>query len=183
MIRCETLKLEHVVGEMSKQAVVQGDFHVPKPKPGIEKIISVDKTVKITKEEVIKNKVIIEGYLNLQIVYVADAPGQPVHHTHARLEFTQFVEIDGAEPEMTVRTKVKVEDIQGKVKSGRPHMFEITAVILVFAKVTQLEEITLMVEPPPGVEAVTESLRLEEVGVITEIAGNWCSLSLKTTGI
>jgi hypothetical protein len=85
MIRCETLKLEHVVGEMSKQAVVQGDFHVPKPKPGIEKIISVDKTVKITKEEVIKNKVIIEGYLNLQIVYVADAPGQPVHHTHARL--------------------------------------------------------------------------------------------------
>jgi LysM repeat protein len=163
MIRCETLKLEHVVGEMSKQAVVQGDFHVPKPKPGIEKIISVDKTVKITKEEVIKNKVIIEGYLNLQIVYVADAPGQPVHHTHARLEFTQFVEIDGAEPEMTVRTKVKVEDIQGKVKSGRPHMFEITAVILVFAKVTQLEEITLMVEPPPGVEAVTESLRLEEV--------------------
>lgn len=163
MIRCETLKLEHVVGEMSKQAVVQGDFHVPEPKPGIEKIISIDKTVKVTKEEVIKNKVIIEGYLNLQVVYVACDPGQPVHHTHVRLDFTQFVEIDGAEPGMTARVKVKVEDIQGKVKDRRPRMLEVTAILLISAKVTELEEISFMVEPPPGVEAVTERLRLEEV--------------------
>jgi hypothetical protein len=52
--RCETLKLEHVVGEKSKQVVVQGDFHVPKPKPGIEKVISIDKTVKVTKKKLLK---------------------------------------------------------------------------------------------------------------------------------
>ncbi len=163
MVRCETLKLDHVVGEMTKQAVVQGEFRVPEPKPGIEKIISVDKTVKVTKVEVIKNKVIVDGYLNLQVVYVADCPGQPVHHTHARLDFTQFVEIPGAEPGMTARVNEKVEDIQGKVKAGKRCFFEVTAVLQIFAKVTTVEEITLMVEPPPGVEAITEHLRVEEV--------------------
>jgi LysM repeat protein len=172
MIRCETLKLEHVVGEKSKQAVVQGDFRVPERKPGIEKIISIDKTIKITKEEIIKDKVIIEGYLNLHVVYVADDPSQPVHHTHARLDFTQFVEIEGAEPEMKARVKAKVEDIHGKVKDdhahddhghGRSRKFEITAIILIFAKVTELREISLLTDPPRGVEAVTERLLLEEV--------------------
>lgn len=38
MNSCETLKIEHVVGERSKQAVVQGDFQLPEPKPGIEKL-------------------------------------------------------------------------------------------------------------------------------------------------
>lgn len=161
--RCETLKLDHVVGEKSKQAVVQADFYVPKPKPGIEKVISIDKTVKVTKKEVIKDKVIVEGYLNLQIVYVADLPGQPVHHMHQRLDFTQFVEIKGAEPEMMSRVKVKVEDIQGKVKDRHPGRLEVTAVLLVFAKVTELAEITLMTSPPPRAEAIMEKLRLEEI--------------------
>jgi LysM repeat protein len=161
--RCETLKLEHVVGEKSKQVVVQGDFHVPKPKPGIEKVISIDKTVKVTKKEIIKDKVIVEGYLNLQIVYVADAPGQPVHHMHQRLDFTQFVELEGAEPEMMSRVKVKVEDIQGKVKDRYSARLEVTAVLLVFVKVTELDEVTLMTSPPAGMEAVMERLRLEEV--------------------
>lgn len=163
MNSCETLKIEHVVGERSKQAVVQGDFRVPEPKPGIEKIISIDKTVKIKKVEVIKDKVIIEGHLNLQIVYAADCPDQPVHHTHVRLDFTQFVEIPGAEPGMTAWAKVKVEDIQGKAKGDYSRTFDITAVIFILVKVTTLAEISLMVTPPAGVQAVTEHLRIEEV--------------------
>lgn len=163
MYRCETLKVEHVIGEKTKQAVVQDVFRVPEPKPCIEKIISIDKTVKVTKVEVIKNKVIVEGHLNLQIVYAAAAPGQPVHHTHARLNFTQFVEIPGAEPGMTARAKVTVEDIQGKVKPGTPNMFEIIAVLQIFVKVTETAEITVLVEPPPGVKAIVERLRVEEV--------------------
>lgn len=163
MYGCETLKVEHVVGEQTKQAVVQEVLRVPAPKPCIEKIVSVDKTVKVTKVEIIKNKVIVEGYLNLQVVYVSIAPDQAVHHTHARLNFTQFVEIPGAEPEMTARAKVTVEDIQGKVKHGENDKFEVTAVLKIFVKVTETAEISVFVEPPPGVEAIRERLRVEEV--------------------
>lgn len=163
MYGCETLKVERVVGEKTKQAVVQDVFRLPEPKPCIEKVISIDKTVKVTKIEVIENKVIVEGHLNLQIVYVADLPGQPVHHIHARLEFTQFVEIPGAEPGMTARAKVTVEDVQGKVKADAPNRVEITAVLKIFVKVTETAEITVLVEPPPGVKAVVERLRVEEV--------------------
>jgi DNA replication protein len=49
--RCETLKLEHVVGEKSKQVVVQGDFHVPKPKPGIEKVADLWAEEKVQAEQ------------------------------------------------------------------------------------------------------------------------------------
>ncbi|HAA89760.1 MAG: LysM-like peptidoglycan-binding protein [Thermoanaerobacterales bacterium 50_218] len=161
--RYERLKVEHVVGERSVQVVVKDEFTVPEPKPDPEKIISIDKTVKITNVEVIKDKVIIDGQLNLQVVYVAALPDQPVHHTHALLEFTQFVEIPGAEPGMTARASVKVEDIQATVDPGCVGGFEVTAVLQITVKVTETKEINVLVEPPAGVVAEVEKLRVEEV--------------------
>lgn len=160
---CERLKVEHVVGEKTVQVVVKEEFTVPEPKPDLEKIISIDKTVKVTDVQVIQDKVIIEGQLNLQIVYVAALPEQPVHHTHARLEFTQFAEVPGAAPGMTARVNVKVVDIQGTVNPRKAGVFEIAAVLHIFVKVTETQEINVMVEPPPGVAAQVEELRVEEV--------------------
>ncbi|MDH7576562.1 MAG: DUF3794 domain-containing protein [Bacillota bacterium] len=162
-VACERLKVEHVVGEKTVQVVVKEEFTIPEPKPDIQKVISIDKTVKVTDVQVIQDKVIIDGQLNLQIVYVAALPEQPVHHTHAKLEFTQFAEIPGAEPGMTARVSVKVVDIQGKVNPRKAGVFEVAAVLHIFVKVTETKEINVMVEPPPGVVAKVEKLRVEEV--------------------
>ncbi len=162
-VACEKLKVEHVVGEKTVQVVLKEEFTVPEPKPDIDKIISIDKTVKITDIQVIQDKVIIEGALNLQVVYVAALPEQPVHHTHVKLEFTQFAEILGAEPGMTARVNAKVVDIQGTVNPRKVGVFEVAAVLHIFVKVTETKQIDVMVEPPPGVVAKMETLRIEEV--------------------
>ena len=73
----------------------------------------------------------------MQIVYAADCPDQPVHHTQARLEFTQFVDIPGAEPGMNAWAKVKV-GCPGKVKSHHGRLFDVTAIIFIQVKVTEL---------------------------------------------
>lgn len=161
--RTERLKVEHVVGEKTAQVVVKEEFTVPEPKPDISKIISIDKTVKVADIQVVQDKVIVEGQLNLQVVYVAALPGQPVHHTHAKLEFTQFVEIPGARPGMTARVNVRVVDIQGTVDPRKVGTFQVAAVLHIFVKVTETEEIDVLVEPPPGVKAKIEELRVEEI--------------------
>ncbi len=161
--RTERLKVEHVVGENTAQVVVRQEFTVPDPKPEIEKIISLDRTVKVTGVEVVADKVIIEGRVNVHVVYVAALPSQPVHHTHARLDFTQFVEVPGAAPGMTARVNVKVVDIQGAVNPRRAGVFEVAAVLHIFAKVTETVEVDVLVEPPPGVKAEVAELRVEEV--------------------
>jgi LysM repeat protein len=161
--RYERLKVEHVVGERSVQVVVKDEFTVPEPKPDPAKIISIDKTVKVTNVEIIKNKVIIDGQLNLQIVYVAALPDQPVHHTHAQLTFTQFVEIPGAEPGMTARARVEVEDIKATIDPGCVGGYEVAAVLQITVKVTETKEVSVLVEPPAGVEAEIKKLRVEEV--------------------
>lgn len=160
---CETIKVEHVVGEKCAQVVVKQEFTIPEPKPDVEQIISVEKTVKVINTEVIKNKVIVDGQLNLQIVYVAALPDQPVHHTHATIDFTHFVELPGAEPGLMARVDVSVEDVQAHVKPHKVATLDIAAVLRLCAKVTKTEEISVLVKPPEGVNARTEKIQVEEV--------------------
>lgn len=62
-----------------KQKVVEFDMFVPAQKPDIEQIVDVYvKDVEINSVDVIPNKVIIRGDLEVKVMYVADLPNQPV---------------------------------------------------------------------------------------------------------
>lgn len=68
----ETISVEQVLGAEMKQKVVEFDMIVPDPKPDIEQIIDVYvKDVDIDSVDVIRNKVIIRGDLEVKVMYVA----------------------------------------------------------------------------------------------------------------
>jgi LysM repeat protein len=159
----ERLRVNQVIAENTAQAVVRGKIMVPDAKPDVDKILSTDKSVKVKKVEIVKDKVIVAGTLSVQVVYVALKPDQAVHHMWGEIPFTAFVDVEGAEPGMEYYVKPTVEDLSISRSADNPRKFDVVAVLSIFAKVTDVEEVDVMVEAPEGAEATTEKFKVEHV--------------------
>ncbi|NLS44879.1 MAG: DUF3794 domain-containing protein [Firmicutes bacterium] len=150
------LRVEDVIGEDIAQTIIKEVLKVPKEKPNIERILRIDTSVKETSWRIIDGKVIIEGVIELQTLYVAQTPegDQPVHHMSNRVKFTLFVEIPGTYEGFTAETRVVVEHVDFELVEDRH--FTVKVLVGVFAKVTEPVQLNVVVNvvvvsvPPEG---------------------------------
>lgn len=107
----ETIEVEQVLAAEMRQKVVEFDMFVPEQKPDIEQVVDVYvKDVCIKTVDIIPNKVIIRGDLEVKVMYVADLPDQPVHAFEKKhIRFTRDIDVDGADPDMKATADVQVE--------------------------------------------------------------------------
>ncbi len=159
----ERLRVDQVVSENTIQTVVRGTVVLPDPKPDVEKVLSVDKSVKVRSVRVVPDKVIVEGTLTLQIVYVAFEPAQSVHHFHSQINFTTFVDVPGALPGMDVDVDINVEDVSVTRQAGHPRRFDVVAVLEVSAKVSEVMDIDIVTQCPAGCNCETEDISVDDV--------------------
>ena len=103
--------VRQVIGERTKQKVLDIHVVVPERKPSIEQIVDVFvKDVEVCNVEVITDKVIVRGEFEIKAIYVADLPDQPVHAVEIRhYKWTQDIEIPGARRGMDADASVVVE--------------------------------------------------------------------------
>lgn len=156
----DTIHVSDLVGRGTAQVIVSDQFDNPPEKPEPQKILDVDSTVTITDTRVIANKVVVDGEISLQIMYVGAVPEQSVHDMHHTIKFTDFIEVEGAEPDMDVTVRAMVEDCQVEIK-GDPY-FEATCVIVLDARVTQPREVRVVINCA-GVTMETMELNIEQL--------------------
>lgn len=156
----DTIHINDVVGRGTSQVIVSDNFDEPMEKPEPKKILDVDSTVTITETRIVANKVIVDGELSLQIMYVGAVPKQSVHDLHHTIKFTDFIEVEGAEPNMDVIVKAMVEDCEVQIK-GDPY-FEATCVVKLDAMVTESREVRVVVNCS-GATMETVELNVEEL--------------------
>lgn len=168
----ETIQVEQVIGAEMAQRVVEFDMIVPEGKPDIEQVIDVYvKDVEINTIDVIPNKVIVRGDLEVKVMYVADLPDQPVRALERRhVRFTRDIEILGAEPGMNATADVTVEFVdydfdcdEGWHHGGDDHhhhhkrKVHIVVVLKVWARVISTTEMDVYALSPIDEVGVTES--------------------------
>ncbi len=107
----EKIQVEQVLGAEMAQRVIEVDMIVPDPKPDIEQVIDVYvKNVEINSVDVITDKVIVRGDLEIKVMYVADLPNQPVHaYEKKHVRFTRDIVVAGAQKGMDAEADVTVE--------------------------------------------------------------------------
>jgi hypothetical protein len=106
----QLVAIEDVVNEKSQQINIRREVEIPQEKPPAQKILQIfSSSVDITRSDILDGKVILEGTLVLQIIYVAAEPDQPVHHAHVEIPFTTFVDLPGAYPGMNLLVRPRVE--------------------------------------------------------------------------
>ncbi len=160
-LETETIRVPQVVGENTEQTIVRGIITVPTAKPEPEEILSIDSIVKLKKINVIPNKVIFEATLRVEVMYSAFKKEQSVHTFHDKLDFTDFIEVEGARPGMDVELDFVVEDVS---LTRNPRCdWDVAAVIQVTARVTEDREVNALTECPQGFQCETEKLNLKQV--------------------
>ncbi len=106
----QLVAIEEIVNEDTTQVNVRQETTIPEAKPAAAKIIEVfSSSVNISRADILDGKVIIEGTLVVQVIYVAAEVDQPVHHTHLEIPFTTFVDLPGAFPGMNLLVRPTVE--------------------------------------------------------------------------
>lgn len=143
----ETLNVEQVVGDGKAQKIVEAILDVPREKPDIEQVLKVDVEVKPhAKIRVIDDKVIVDGTLEFQTLYVADteAGDQPVHHMEHTIKFTAYVDVEGAEECMEADVDVEIENVDWEVIEACK--VRATVVLQITARVTDVQPVEVVTD-------------------------------------
>ena len=164
MAQTERLKVNLVQGENRQQSVIRGQIEIPDAKPDLEQVLSKEVTTKVKETTVVPDKVIVNGVLAVQVMYVAFVPAQSVHTFEGDVPFTTFVDAPGAEPGADVYVDIRVEDINLTPSRKNPRRFDVSAVANVFVKVSEVEEMEILTETPPGNKALeTRDITVEHM--------------------
>lgn len=91
------IKVQHIVGCGTAQVDVVRNIQLP---ASARKIVDIHTEIVELDYEIIPNKVIIKGALHKQVYYVEEGDYVVKEFTVMREEFTDFVHIDGARPDM-----------------------------------------------------------------------------------
>ncbi|MDL2280552.1 DUF3794 domain-containing protein [Selenomonadales bacterium OttesenSCG-928-I06] len=168
----QTIQVEQVLGANMAQRIVEFDLVVPENKPGIEQIIDVYvKNIEITAADIILDRVIVRGCLEVKVLYVADLPDQPVHAFERKnVKFTRDIEILGAEPGMKVNADTMVEFIDYDVDYEDDgctckDKINVTIVLKVWARVINTLKMQVYASEIPGEKPIAV---LEEPIIVPE---------------
>ncbi len=152
-----TIQVEQVLGADMAQRVLEFDMVVPDPRPDIGQVIDVFvKDLSIKSVDVIPNKVIVRGELEVKVLYVADQPDQPVQAFEKRhVRWTRDIVVEGALPDMKATADVVVEYINFDFDEDFPRRVHITIVLKVWVRVVTTTEMDVYALTP-----------VDEVGVV-----------------
>jgi len=163
----EKIEVEQVLSAQMAQRVVEFDMVVPTQKPDIEQVVDVYvKDVDITDVDVLKDKVVVRGKLEVKVMYVADLPNQPVHAFERKdVRWTRDIVMTGVESDMKATADVTVEYVDYDFhRHHDPRLVHITLVLKVWARVT-----------------TTTEMDVYTLGVVDQVGGTIDSTTSETT--
>lgn len=148
-IKEEVLQVENLVGKNSVQTVLQSSLVLPGALPSIERIVWINGEATVIDIIVAEDRVIAEGYIDLQMVYLADdleqdsANYQVVPWPQA-IAFSDYVEVIGAEPGMLGKAKLELLGIEWELQPDQRTI-----------NVDVLTQLTALVKQQDSLTAVT----------------------------
>lgn len=158
------LKIDQVIGVERSQILVESDIIVPENKPDIGKILDVTGKVSINSKEVIQDKVMVEGAVKYNILYLAEDDDRQISSMEMDTSFTNYLDLPGAQPKMTAKISVELEHIDCHVVNSRK--LSARSVMDVRAKVFDLVQLDIVdgFARDGQVEALRESITLSYEG-------------------
>lgn len=115
----DKIKLSQIVGQKQEIITVDGDVIVNDVKPDVLKVINTNGTICVYKKEALKGKVKIEGCINTYIIYLADDETGSIRTMNASLNFTETIEMEKAQENMTVEENLCIKGFETKVLNSR----------------------------------------------------------------
>ncbi|MDK2930694.1 MAG: hypothetical protein PWR07_825 [Bacillota bacterium] len=147
------VKVEVVVADVTASIVASGRLVVPPPKPDIASILDTQARVAITQVTVVPGAVVIQGNVDVNILYVSTAPSQPVHAFEGTLSLFGSVSVPGVFPGMI--PEVLVTGVFATSRLIDPRTVEVNVLVSLRVRVLREEITEVVVEVPPAIVVPT----------------------------
>lgn len=167
------LKVEHVIGEDTVQAIIRGEVTFP---VAARKIWQTQTEARDVETSIVDDKIIVEGVLHKQIYWVAGVTAVvdgiqyiegEVFETTVEEKFTHYVEVGGAREGMEVLVTARVEYVDYNKIDEAGTRWQQIIVLEIFVKVTEAVqlEVIIDVKAPPEyeIEVTKEMLKVQSV--------------------
>lgn len=153
MPNMQTLKdkvmVSHSQGQGGSQAIVREDLELEEGMPSIQKILKKNASIKVNNRKVMDNRVVIEGDIKIQMLYLCDDPSEPIQHVSYDMPFTHSVDIVGAYQGLECTADVWVQELFVEPRediNGEMRVLNVEAVIEAEARVFETETKELLVD-------------------------------------
>lgn len=141
------------------QATLEEDVNVPDSRPDVRSIIQEDGIVRMEDTRIEENRVVLAGYLEVRVLYIADGEEKQIHRLESRLPFEEKLNLEGALDGDNVQVKWDVEDLRVHLINSRKVSMQ--ALVTFTVSVEELYDIQSGVELHgiPELSVLTEELK------------------------
>ncbi|KGG79937.1 peptidoglycan-binding LysM [Caloranaerobacter azorensis H53214] len=142
LIKKEVDVLENIAESISKE-VVKGVVNLPQNYEGIESICDLMAKPVLTDYRVVENKLIIEGLLEADILYVGESTGE-IMGFKEEIPFKSYVDIDGIKEDMDIDIELVMDSLKFNRVNSRD--IEIEGIVKNDVKVDRIKKIDIITE-------------------------------------
>lgn len=130
-------------GQLLTETLVKGDIELNSSMGRASKIIMCNSSVCVTDKKVVEDKVIIEGVMNVTILYRSDDEEKYLCAVSEEIPFSCGAEIPGTKINMSSMCKVSLESINVDVEAGN---IAVRAVVKVYVRVNYMVQKKFLVD-------------------------------------
>ncbi|PRR83175.1 DUF3794 and LysM peptidoglycan-binding domain-containing protein [Clostridium vincentii] len=115
----ENLQFQQLLRENSSTAILKEEYLIPDTHPDVEVILSVEARPIITNKEIIGDKVILEGRVEYNVLYIPREDNMIVNSVNYSEKFTNSLDLDEGEHKVVCEVECKVEHIDATIMNER----------------------------------------------------------------
>jgi hypothetical protein len=113
------ININRMVSTQKKKLLIEEDIIIPDIKPDILKTIGTSGNVCISKKEAQEGRVKLDGYINVNIIYVADSENDNIRGINSNIDFKEIVECKEATSKMNVSENTSIKSIECTILNER----------------------------------------------------------------
>jgi LysM repeat protein len=133
-------------GQLSTDTLVKGDIELNSSMARPNKVIMCNASVCVTDKKVMEDKVVIEGIMNVTVLYRSDDEEKYLSAVSDEIPFTCGAEVLGAKINMSSVCKVSLENINADIEAGN---IAVRAVVKVYVRVNYMVQKKFLVDVYP----------------------------------
>ena len=113
------VKYQRLISRNKNQSTIKEVVALQDKSPDILQIFRVKGKVAVDEVKVLSDKVVVEGAIETDILYIAESDDTPLFGHKAMIPFRQIMEMKGAMPDMPVNLTASVDHVGFNMLSGR----------------------------------------------------------------
>lgn len=162
----ENLCINKLISKKKEIIFVEKDMIVPDAKPDILSTICTSGEVCVYKQEVLDDKIRIDGSINTCIMYLADNSEDKVRGINTCLDFSENINVPNCKEGMDANVELKLKSIECKVINGRKIGIKATIEAVIWVYSNENVEIVNNIENNENIQILKENINVNSlVGV------------------